>query len=165
VECEAYSTGVSISAFQLFQKVLHRPLNSLPFEPVSHNPLAQKQVWFRKGDLPPFTQIARATLLTYLPPLHRKFARARVFKASDLDHLFHPLGLQRTATDYIWPTFEHGGNFLQPILKPLFGAMRKMENAPMPLKMFGTSLVSGFLKTEWHKPQIKTLNHYNGITL
>jgi quercetin dioxygenase-like cupin family protein len=42
--------------------VLHRPLNSLPFEPVRHNPLAQKQVWFRKGDLPPFTQIARATL-------------------------------------------------------------------------------------------------------
>jgi len=42
--------------------MLHRPLNSLPHEPVSHNPLAQKQVWFRKGDLPPFTQIARATL-------------------------------------------------------------------------------------------------------
>ncbi len=42
--------------------MLHRPLNSLPFEPVSHNPLAQKQVWFQKGDLPPFTQIARATL-------------------------------------------------------------------------------------------------------
>jgi SAM-dependent methyltransferase len=96
------------------------------------------------ADIGPIS-INRAPLLTYLPPLHRRFARARVFKASDLDHLFHPLGLQRTATDYIWPTFEHGGNFLQPILKPLFGTMRKMENAPMPLKMFGASLVSRYL--------------------
>ena len=31
-------------------------------EPVSHNPAAKKQVWFRKGDLPPFTQIARVVV-------------------------------------------------------------------------------------------------------
>ena len=33
-----------------------------PEEPVSHNPAAQKQVWFRKGELPPFTQIARVVV-------------------------------------------------------------------------------------------------------
>ena len=34
-------------------------INGAPEEPVSHNPAAKKRVWFRKGDLPPFTQIAR----------------------------------------------------------------------------------------------------------
>ena len=34
-------------------------INSAPEKPVSHNPAAKKRVWFRKGDLPPFTQIAR----------------------------------------------------------------------------------------------------------
>ena len=34
-------------------------INGAPEEPVSHNPAAKKQVWFRKGELPPFTQIAR----------------------------------------------------------------------------------------------------------
>lgn len=42
--------------------MLNRRLQTLPLEPVSHNPLAQKQVWFRKGELPPFPQIARAIL-------------------------------------------------------------------------------------------------------
>ena len=36
-----------------------RSINNAPEEPVSHNPAAKKQVWFRKGELPPFTQIAR----------------------------------------------------------------------------------------------------------
>jgi quercetin dioxygenase-like cupin family protein len=31
-------------------------------EPVSHNPAAKKQVWFRKSELPPFTQIARVVV-------------------------------------------------------------------------------------------------------
>ena len=37
-------------------------INSAPEEPVSHNPAAKKRVWFRKGDLPPFTQIARVSV-------------------------------------------------------------------------------------------------------
>ena len=37
-------------------------INAAPDEPVSHNPAAKKQVWFRKGDLPPFTQIARVVV-------------------------------------------------------------------------------------------------------
>ena len=39
-----------------------RSINGTPEEPVSHNPAAKKQVWFRKGDLPPFTQIARVVV-------------------------------------------------------------------------------------------------------
>jgi len=34
-------------------------INNASEEPVSHNPAAKKRVWFRKGELPPFTQIAR----------------------------------------------------------------------------------------------------------
>jgi len=37
-------------------------INGAPEEPVSHNPAAKKKVWFRKGDLPPFTQIARVVV-------------------------------------------------------------------------------------------------------
>jgi len=37
-------------------------INGAPEEPVSHNPAAKKQVWFRKGALPPFTQIARVVV-------------------------------------------------------------------------------------------------------
>ena len=36
-----------------------RSIDGAAEEPVSHNPAAKKQVWFRKGDLPPFTQVAR----------------------------------------------------------------------------------------------------------
>lgn len=39
-----------------------RNVGNAPEEPVSHNPAAKKRVWFRKGDLPPFTQIARVTV-------------------------------------------------------------------------------------------------------
>ncbi len=39
-----------------------RSINGAPEEPVSHNPAAKKQVWFRKGNLPPFTQIARVVV-------------------------------------------------------------------------------------------------------
>lgn len=39
-----------------------RSINSAPEESVSHNPGAKKQVWFRKDDLPPFTQIARVVV-------------------------------------------------------------------------------------------------------
>lgn len=39
-----------------------RSINGTVEEPVSHNPSAKKRVWFRKGDLPPFTQIARVNV-------------------------------------------------------------------------------------------------------
>lgn len=91
--------------------------------------------WERHGRIP---------LLTYLPFLHRRWSLARVFKASDLDALFVPHGMERTATDYAWPTFEHGGNRLQPLLKPLFGAMRTLEESP--LRMFGTSVIVRYIR-------------------
>lgn len=37
-------------------------INSALEEPVSHNPAAKKRVWFRKGELPPFTQIAHVVV-------------------------------------------------------------------------------------------------------
>ena len=39
-----------------------RSIGNTPEETVSHNPAAKKRVWFRKGDLPPFTQVARVML-------------------------------------------------------------------------------------------------------
>lgn len=39
-----------------------RSINSASEQPVSHNPAAKKQVWFRKGELSPFTQIARVVV-------------------------------------------------------------------------------------------------------
>jgi len=86
----------------------------------------------------------RIPLLPYLPWLHRRIALARVFKVRDLDRLFENRGLQRTITDYAWPTFEHGGNRFQPLLKPLFGVMRKIEASPC--KMFGSSLIVRYVK-------------------
>ena len=87
---------------------------------------------------------SRVPLLPYLPWLHRRFALARVFKVSDLDSLFVPAGLTRTHADYLWPTFEHGGNRFQPMLRPLFGLMRAMEESP--LRMFGSSVVVRYVK-------------------
>ena len=91
--------------------------------------------WERHGRIP---------LLTYLPWLHRRISIARVFKAGDLDSLFLPHGLRRAGLGYAWPTFEHGGNFLQPLLKPFFGLMRAMERSP--LRMFGTSVIVRYVK-------------------
>lgn len=98
------------------------------------------------ADIGKFISVNRAPFLTYFPPLHRKWSRARVFRVSDLDKLFLPLGMKRTAIDYLWPTFEHGGNRFQSLLKPLFQTMRAMEKTPLPLRMFGTSLSARYLK-------------------
>jgi len=86
----------------------------------------------------------RIPLLPYIPPLHRKFALARVFSVRALKNIFSPVGLHLTNVDYAWPTFEHGGNPLQPCFKPLFGLMRKLENSP--IRMFGSSIVARFVK-------------------
>jgi SAM-dependent methyltransferase len=87
----------------------------------------------------------RIPLLPYLPWLHRRWALARVFKVRDLDFLFVAGGLKRVAVDYAWPTFEHGGNPFQRILKPLFGLMRVLERSPV--RMFGSSVVVRYVKT------------------
>lgn len=86
----------------------------------------------------------RVPLLTYWPWLHRQTAVARVFRIRDLDSLFATQGLQRTAVDYAWPTFEHGGNPFQPFLKPFFRLMRKGEESP--LRMFGSSVIVRYMK-------------------
>lgn len=96
------------------------------------------------ADIGNLFSVNRAPLLTYFPALHRKWSRARVFRISDLDKLFLPLGMKRTAIDYLWPTFEHGGNRLQRLLEPLFQTMRTMENSPYLFRMFGTSLLARF---------------------
>ena len=88
----------------------------------------------------------RVPLLTYWPWLHRRLALARVFTVRDLDSLFATKGLKRCAVDYLWPTFEHGGNPLQRFLKPLFGLMRKLENSPF--RMFGTSVIVKYVKPD-----------------
>ena len=86
----------------------------------------------------------RIPLLPYLPWLHRRWSVARVFTVRDLDSLFLKDGFRRVGVDYLWPTFEHGGNRLQRYLKPLFGAMRRMEGSPF--RMFGSSVVTRYLK-------------------
>lgn len=86
----------------------------------------------------------RVPLLPYIPLLHDKFSVARVFTASSLKRLFVPLGLFHKRSAWLWPTFEHGGNALQPLLRPMFGLMRAMERSP--LRMFGSSVVCVFEK-------------------
>ena len=87
--------------------------------------------------------IGRVPLLPYFPWLHRQLAQARVFTVRDLDSLFTP-ALKRVAVDYAWPTFEHGGNRLQPLLKPLFGMMRRLERSR--LRLFGSSVVVRYVR-------------------
>ncbi|MBI3417293.1 MAG: class I SAM-dependent methyltransferase [Verrucomicrobia bacterium] len=86
----------------------------------------------------------RIPLLPYVPPLHDRLSLARVFTVRTLDRLFLANGFSRVALDYLWPTFEHGGNSLQPLLKPLFGLMRQMEKTPV--RWLGTSIVVRYLK-------------------
>ncbi len=86
----------------------------------------------------------RIPLLTYLLPLHDRLALARVFTVRALDRLLGAAGFTRTALDYAWPTFEHGGNPAQRFLRPLYGIMRAMERSPV--RLFGTSIVVAYAK-------------------
>ena len=86
----------------------------------------------------------RIPLVTYLPFLHRRIALARVFRVRELDALFGERGFRRVYLDYLMPTFEHGGNPFQKILRPLFPLMLFLEETP--LKMFGTSIVAKYIK-------------------
>ncbi len=87
---------------------------------------------------------ARIPLITYFPWLHNKISLARVFTLRGLNQLFLSAGFFHEETDYAWPTFEHGGNVFQPILKPLFSVMRIIEHSPF--KMFGTSIIVRYVK-------------------
>ena len=80
----------------------------------------------------------------YLPPLHNRFGFARVFTVRRLKQVFGAVGLRLTGVDYVWPTFEYGGNPFQPLLKGMYGAMRMGERSP--LRMFGTSGPARFVK-------------------
>jgi len=70
-------------------------------EPVSHNPAAKKRVWFRKGELPPFTQIARVIV----PPGEVLAVHAH----ADMHELFIVLeGSARMVVDGIPNHLSHG---------------------------------------------------------
>jgi len=86
----------------------------------------------------------RIPLITWLPRIHNRYSLARVFTVRALDQLLCPLGFSRAYEDHIWPTFEHGGNIFSPVLRPLFGLMRVMEQSP--LRMFGTSILVKYIK-------------------
>ena len=86
----------------------------------------------------------RIPLLLYIPWLHKRFAQARVFTVRQLDRLFIPNGLKRVAVDYAWPTFEHGGNALQPFIKHFFRLMRVLEESPV--RLFGSSVIVKYIR-------------------
>ena len=87
----------------------------------------------------------RVPLLPYVPPLHDRMSLARVFTVRRLKAIFEPCGFELRAVDYSWPTFEHGGNRFQGVLRPLFGLMRRLERSP--LRMFGSSVVTHFRRS------------------
>ena len=86
----------------------------------------------------------RIPLLPYLPFLHNKLSLARVFTVRELDKLLLPVGFTKSKVDYIWPTFEHGGNIFSPLLRPLFSVMRRMEESNV--RLFGTSILIRYSK-------------------
>ena len=91
----------------------------------------------------------RLPLITYLPWLHDRVAAARVFTVRRLDRLFVPLGFERHALAYLWPTFEHGGGsavrVMQRALRWTYPVMRRMERSPV--RMFGSSIVVRYQKS------------------
>lgn len=86
----------------------------------------------------------RIPLLPYFPFLHDRLSLARVFTVGSLDRIFRPKGFKKQKVDYIWPTFEHGGNIFSPLLRPLFGLMRRLERSGV--KPFGTSILIKYIK-------------------
>lgn len=87
----------------------------------------------------------RIPLLPYFPFLHNRLSLARVFTVRELDRIFQSKGFIRQKVDYIWPTFEHGGNIFSPLLRPLFGMMRKLERSGV--RPFGTSILTKYVKS------------------
>jgi SAM-dependent methyltransferase len=71
-------------------------------------------------------RFGRLPLVTYLPPVHNAVSDARVFTVRALDRLFSRYGFQRTEVSWLWPTFEHLGNPMQPYIRWLFPLMRRL---------------------------------------
>jgi SAM-dependent methyltransferase len=86
----------------------------------------------------------RVPLLPYIPPLHNRFSLARVFTVRRLDKSLSEYRLKRMGLDYVFPTFEHGGNPLQKFLRPLRKFMRYLEASPV--KIFGSSIIVVYRK-------------------
>lgn len=90
-------------------------------------------------------EFSRIPFINWLPPVHDRIAKARVFTVTSLDKLFTPLGFSRRSVAYMWPTFEHGGGaskihaHVQRIARNLYPLMRTMETSP--LRMFGSSVI------------------------
>jgi len=101
-------------------------------------PFETHGIWWRGEE-----KGGRYPLLPYIPPLHNRFALARVFTANDLQRLLLPRGFSRLSLDYAYPTFERG-NRLGRLARPLKGLMRKLEYSP--LRRFGVSIVTSYQK-------------------
>ncbi len=101
-------------------------------------PFETHGIWWRGQE-----KGGRFPLLPYIPPLHNRFALARVFTARDLQRLLLPRGFERLDLDYAYPTFERG-NRLGRLARPLKGLMRTLEDSP--LRRFGVSIVTSYRK-------------------
>jgi SAM-dependent methyltransferase len=78
--------------------------------------------------------------LPYVPPLHRRVARARNFSAGELKRLMGRHGLAEIGVDYVMPPFDRwawGRRWLKPLTERLEGS---------PLGRFGVSIVSVYEK-------------------
>jgi SAM-dependent methyltransferase len=101
-------------------------------------PFETHGIWWRGEE-----RNGRYPLLPYVPPLHDRFALARVFTPNDLQRLLTTRGFQRLGLDYAYPTFERG-NQLGRMARPLKGLMRTLEQSP--LRRFGVSIVTSYQK-------------------
>jgi SAM-dependent methyltransferase len=101
-------------------------------------PFETHGIWWRGEE-----KGGRYPLLPYIPPLHNRFALARVFTANDLQRLLLPRGFSRLGLDYAYPTFERG-NRLGRLARPLKRLMRTLEHSP--LRSFGVSIVTAYQK-------------------
>lgn len=92
-------------------------------------------------------EFTRLPFITWIPPLHRRVANARVFTVRDLDRLFVPLGFRRTGLSYLWPTLSMVQAIATYIkfrraMRWLFPLMRLMERKPF--RFLGSSILVKF---------------------
>lgn len=101
-------------------------------------PFETHGIWWRGKE-----KYGRYPLLPYFPPLHDRFALARVFTAEDLQQLLLPRGFSRVGLDYAYPTFERGHR-MGRLARPLKSTMRMLEDSR--LNRFGVSIVASYQK-------------------
>jgi 2-polyprenyl-3-methyl-5-hydroxy-6-metoxy-1,4-benzoquinol methylase len=88
-------------------------------------------------------------LLPYVPPLHHRLARARVFSSARLDRLFVARGMRLLSTAYATPQFERAAvrpgtwesrlQFLRPVLD-------RCETIPGLRQLTGVSILKAYAK-------------------